>query len=79
MEEPGFPDMRNIFALREATIALVPVDRRRHWCSTTRLRGADLVFVTPSHQFPTTVTMPLERRLELLELAATPRLADHRG
>ena len=26
------------------------------------------MFVTPSHQFPTTVTMPLERKLALLEL-----------
>ena len=26
------------------------------------------LFVTPSHQFPTTVTMPLGRRLELLQL-----------
>ena len=33
-------------------------------------RRRDLVFMTPSHQFPTTVTMPLERRLELLKLAA---------
>ncbi len=30
----------------------------------------DVVFVTPSHQFPTTVTMPLERRMELLKLAS---------
>ena len=28
------------------------------------------LFVTPSHQFPTTVTMPLERELDLLNLTA---------
>ncbi len=31
---------------------------------------AKLVYVTPSHQFPTGVTMTLERRLQLLEWAA---------
>jgi GntR family transcriptional regulator/MocR family aminotransferase len=29
-----------------------------------------LVYVTPSHQFPTGVAMPLHRRLALLEWAA---------
>jgi GntR family transcriptional regulator/MocR family aminotransferase len=35
-----------------------------------RLAQAQIAFVTPSHQFPTTVTMPLERRGELLKLAS---------
>jgi GntR family transcriptional regulator/MocR family aminotransferase len=34
-----------------------------------KLKGCDCVYVTPSHQAPTTVTMPLERRVKLLELA----------
>jgi len=33
------------------------------------LAGADLVFCTPSHQYPTTVTMPLARRKALLAAA----------
>jgi GntR family transcriptional regulator/MocR family aminotransferase len=32
--------------------------------------GLDLVFTTPSHQFPTTATMPLERRMALLKAAS---------
>ena len=31
--------------------------------------GADVVFVTPSHQCPTNATMPVERRVALLEAA----------
>lgn len=69
MEEPGFPDMRNIFKLHGAEVALVPVDEHG-MALTPELAKARLAFVTPSHQFPTTVTMPLERRLALLELAA---------
>jgi GntR family transcriptional regulator/MocR family aminotransferase len=33
------------------------------------LLGCDLAYVTPSHQCPTTVTMPIERRRELLDAA----------
>ena len=33
------------------------------------LTGCRYVYVTPSHQCPTTVTMPLQRRLDLLARA----------
>ena len=69
MEEPGYPDMRNIFRLRTPQVALVPVDD--HGLTPTQdLHQIDLAFVTPSHQFPTTATMPLERRMALLKLAS---------
>ena len=35
-----------------------------------RLNDCDCVYVTPSHQSPTTVTMPMERRRALLEAAS---------
>ena len=69
VEEPGFPDIRNIFRLRTSHVSLVPVDPHGLTLSEG-LNEAEVVFVTPSHQFPTTVTMPLERRLALLKLAA---------
>ena len=42
-------------------------------------RSARLVYVTPSHQFPTGVSMSLARRLELIEWARGARRRDHRG
>jgi GntR family transcriptional regulator/MocR family aminotransferase len=69
MEEPGFPDMRNILKLATDRVELAPVDASG-LTLTPALDEADLVYVTPSHQFPTTVTMPLERRLALLAQAA---------
>ena len=78
MEEPGFPDMRNIFRLKTENVALVPVDE--HGLALNEaLAHSDVVFITPSHQFPTTATMPLERRLELLKLASQAQFRDHRG
>jgi GntR family transcriptional regulator/MocR family aminotransferase len=69
MEEPGFPDMRNMLELRTPHVALVPIDEHG-LVADERLERSELVYVTPSHQYPTTVTMPLERRSELLKLAS---------
>ena len=68
MEEPGYPDMRNIFKLATDKVKLVAVDEKG-LVPSAALNGANIVFTTPSHQFPTTVTMPLERRMALLKKA----------
>ena len=69
MEEPGYPDVRNIFALKTQRIQAIPVDDGGLPVDA-RLDNCDFVYVTPSHQFPTTVTMPAERREALLARAA---------
>ncbi|MFN0190724.1 MAG: PLP-dependent aminotransferase family protein [Aestuariivirga sp.] len=69
MEEPGYPDVRNIFQLRTKYVSLVPVDEKG-LVLNDQLNNAQLLFTTPSHQSPTTVTMPLDRRMELLKLAS---------
>jgi GntR family transcriptional regulator/MocR family aminotransferase len=51
-----------------SNVKLLPVDEQGLVINSA-LDGLDLVFTTPSHQFPTTVTMPLERRLALLKKA----------
>jgi len=69
MEEPGYTDARNIFALKTGRIKLLPIDDRGLPVDD-RLQGIDYAYTTPSHQFPTTVTMPMDRRKLLLEKAA---------
>ena len=69
MEDPGYPDARNTFSMRSQRIRPLPVDASGLVVDDS-VAGCDYVFVTPSHQCPTTVTMPLERRLELLRQAA---------
>jgi len=69
MENPGYPDARNIFNL--ATSHTIPVNVDHHGLPVDqRLPTCDYVYVTPSHQSPTTVTMPMERRKALLKRAA---------
>lgn len=68
IEDPGYPDLRNIFGLKTDHIQPIPVDA--HGLPVDRrLDDADIVFVTPSHQAPTTVTLPRTRRQELLAKA----------
>jgi GntR family transcriptional regulator/MocR family aminotransferase len=68
LENPGYPDARNIFSLRTARLRPLPLDQHG-LCVDDSLRGCRFVYTTPSHQSPTTVTMPVDRRLELLRRA----------
>lgn len=68
MEDPGYPDARNIFSLHTDRLKPLPVDEHGLVVDDA-LRECDYVFVTPSHQSPTTVTLPMERREALLQLA----------
>ena len=68
IEAPGYPDLRNMLTLRSDRVDSVPIDAGG-LVADSRLEGADLVFCTPSHHFPTTVTMTLERRKSLLAAA----------
>jgi GntR family transcriptional regulator/MocR family aminotransferase len=68
MEEPGNPKMRQLLALRQAEVIHQPVDENGMVISR-RLERADLIYVTPSHQVPTAVTMATQRREALLKKA----------
>lgn len=68
VEDPGYPDARNNFEARGARVLPLPVDEHGLVLSR-RLAQCRYVYVTPSHQCPTSVTMPLQRRHGLLALA----------
>ncbi len=69
MEDPGYVDARNIFELRAGHTTPLKIDHGGLVLGE-QLRQLDYVYVTPSHQSPTTVTMPKERRQALLKQAA---------
>jgi GntR family transcriptional regulator/MocR family aminotransferase len=68
IENPGYPDARNNFLLRSDHVKSLPIDADGLIASRAMGQCA-YVYVTPSHQCPTTVTMSLQRRQEILELA----------
>ena len=71
LEEPGYATARRVFSLGGATVVGVPIDQEGLIVNEGRARAPDarLAFVTPARQYPTGVTMPLSRRLELLDWA----------
>jgi GntR family transcriptional regulator / MocR family aminotransferase len=68
IEDPCYPDARNIFLARTPHVQPIAVDGDGVPVGEA-LRGVDYLVVTPSHQCPTTVTMPLARRHALLAAA----------
>ncbi len=69
LEDPCYVDAHSIFSLRAGVTKSLALDHDG-LMTGPQLRGLDYVYTTPSHQSPTTVTMPLKRREALLEQAA---------
>lgn len=68
VEDPGYPDARNILAARTPSVVALPLDAAGLALSPG-LDACEYVVLTPSHQCPTNVTMPLARREALLAWA----------
>ena len=67
-ESPGYVDAENTFSV--FTPHILPLEVDRHGLiPDQQFAKCDCVYTTPSHHYPSTVTMPRDRRLELLEQA----------
>ncbi|MDR0324480.1 MAG: PLP-dependent aminotransferase family protein [Oscillospiraceae bacterium] len=71
LENPGYPKAASILKNHKIDPVFVPVDK--DGLDVSGLADADIVYVTPSHQFPTGATMPIGRRQELLAWACERR------
>ncbi|WP_044873277.1 PLP-dependent aminotransferase family protein [Pseudomonas sp. LFM046] len=70
IEDPGYRAAGHAFAVAGAELCGVPVDNDGlDSAALAQVEDCRLVYVTPSHQYPTGVTLSLARRLELLEWA----------
>lgn len=70
VETPGYPDALKLFRLHQAVLTALPVDDEGFPVEKIPKESkARFAFVTPSNQFPKGGTMPLERRLALLQWA----------
>ncbi len=68
LENPGYPDIRNILSLKTRKITSIEIDGEGLIPTSINPRS-DLIYTTPSHQYPTGVTMSMARRHELLAQA----------
>lgn len=70
VENPGYSRTRTILENSGIPCRLVDIDRHGLPVAGLEESGANLCYVTPSHHFPTGVTMPAPRRAQLLAWAA---------
>ncbi len=75
VEDPGYPDARRVLAGAAAGLLTIPVDDEGIKVEALERKtrtgpGPRLLYVTPSHQFPTGAVLSLPRRLALLSWAA---------
>ncbi len=69
MENPGFHRVRAVMQSYGLQIQPISLDEKGIHISSLYESGANVVYVTPSHQFPYGMIMPLSRRMELLKWA----------
>lgn len=70
-EDPGFKHGRRIFANYAFAIKPIPMEKDGIDIKQLFSSGARLVYVSPSHQFPTGYIMPVGKRVQLLNWAAS--------
>jgi GntR family transcriptional regulator / MocR family aminotransferase len=69
IEDPGYIGARNIF--NNNGYDVVPISLEKDGINLNELESssAKVVYVTPSHQLPTGLVMPIQKRLQLLDWA----------
>jgi GntR family transcriptional regulator/MocR family aminotransferase len=68
MEDPGYRGARTAFMANGATIVPLPVDSQG-LVADFALPAPKLIYLTPTHQYPTGHTMSLQRRMALVDYA----------
>lgn len=70
VEDPGYARSRIILENNGIPCHTVPLDSAGMRVDLLEQSGADVCYITPSHHFPTAVTMPVGRRAQLLQWSA---------
>lgn len=68
MENPGYDVPRNYFIQNRYTVRPISVNDKGIALDELQQTDANLIYVTPSHQFPTGCVMPIGNRSRLLHL-----------
>lgn len=70
MENPGYSKVRKVLQHNGVEVDPIPLDREGLDIRALQEKETEIVYVTPSHQFPTGIVMSISRRYELLQWAA---------
>ena len=70
IENPGYPTVQRMFLQHKRNVFPIPVDEEGIRIQELEKTSADVVYITPSHQFPTGAILSATRRAQALNWAA---------
>ncbi len=70
LENPGYSRVRQVLVNNRASCVFIPVGQSGLSVDALEASGASVVYVTPSHQFPTGAILPMSSRQRLLGWAS---------
>ncbi len=68
VEEPGYPEVRELLVKQGSKLHYQAIDDKGLLVDD-KLNQCDIIYTTPSHQTPTSITMSMDRRDEVLQKA----------
>ena len=69
VEEPGYYKIKKILKVNGINPIGIPIDNQGVNIESLRSSNSQVIHITPSHQFPTGVIMPINRRIQILNWA----------
>lgn len=67
LENPGYSKISKVYSINNANTKNIDLDSKG--IDVSKLEDASVVHVSPAHQFPTGIVMPIKRKLDLLRWA----------
>lgn len=69
IENPGYEKLNLLFSSSRAKFKAIKIDQEGMVLEEIRKSGADVICITPAHQFPSGGVMPINRRIQILNWA----------
>jgi GntR family transcriptional regulator / MocR family aminotransferase len=69
VEDPGYGKIRDIYTASGVKLRLMSLDDKGVQVDDLERKAIDVIHITPSHQFPLGIVMPIKRRSECLSWA----------
>ncbi|RYA22553.1 PLP-dependent aminotransferase family protein [Malaciobacter halophilus] len=69
IEYPGYKVVQEVFSLQNYKITNIPILRNGIDLKALKQTKSKLIYVTPSHQYPTGKTIPISKRIDLINWA----------
>lgn len=66
VEEPGYYKIKKILKINDINPIAIPIDNQGVDVESLRRSDSEVIHITPSHQFPTGIIMPINRRIQIL-------------